>query len=195
MRRILLAGLVLTSACLNGLTPSIVANLLVSSNIPATGVFVGDQVQINASAVDVNGTPVPQAVTFSSANPTIAIVSTSGLVTVLATGNAKININAGGQTRVLSFTVDPDISSTVQVYPPNPAIPTGSQLQLTGTVITTLGNPARNKTVIWSTADASKVTVDQTGQISGVAPTSGVLVCATAGDAPTVKGCATVIVQ
>jgi uncharacterized protein YjdB len=195
MRRILVVGLLLTSACLGSVTPSAVASLLVASNISPSGVFVGDQIQLNASAVDITGAPVPAAVTFTSSNNSIAIVSTSGLISVLAPGSVTITIAAGGQSDRLGFTVDPNVSTTIQIAPVNPTIPTGSQAMLTATVITALGNPARDKSVIWSTADATKVSVDQSGNITGVAPTSGVAVCATAGDAPTVRGCTTVTVH
>jgi uncharacterized protein YjdB len=199
MRRLLLVGLLLTgaclSACLNGTLPSPVASLLVSNNAAPTGVFVGDQVQLNTTALDVNGNPIPIPVFYTSSNLTIATVSTDGLVSILAAGTVAITINAGSQNTHINITVDPNISAALQLTPASFTFAPGQQIPIIATILTTLGHPARNRAVTWSTSDATKVTVDQTGLATAVTPTSGVSICAAAGDVPSVKGCATVIVQ
>jgi uncharacterized protein YjdB len=195
MRRILLVGLLMTGACLNGTAPSPVASLVVNNNAPGTGVFAGDQVQLNTEALDINGDPIPVAVTYTSNNTNVATVSTSGLITVLSAGTVTITISADGQNASINLTVDGNISGSVQVLPTQLTVAPGAQQTLGAIVTTTLNHPARNKSVTWSTSDATKATVDQAGNVRGVAVTSGVSVCAAAADAPTIKGCATVIVQ
>ena len=196
MRRAILAGLIFTSACLGGGTaPSAVASLQISSNVSPNGVFVGDQVQLNVEPLDLQGNVVPVVVTYSSSNHTVATVSTAGLITALAPGGSSIGVVAGGQSAQLTLTVDGNTSGSVVLTPPSATIAPGQSIGLAATVITTLGNPARNRTVTWSTSDATKVSVDQTGQILGVASTAGVSVCATATDVTSVKGCAPIVVQ
>jgi uncharacterized protein YjdB len=192
MRRILLAGLLLTGACVNGTAPSAISGLQVNDNVNANGVFVGDSVQFSAVPLDFGGNPLPLSVQYSSSNTAVGTVTINGLVTILSVGTTTITISSGNQSAHVPITVDPNIVASVVVTPNPVSVAPGALGSLTATVITTLNHPARNKTLVWSTTDATKVTVDQTGKITGVANTSGVSVCAAASDAPTVKGCATV---
>ncbi|HEV8411271.1 MAG TPA: Ig-like domain-containing protein [Gemmatimonadaceae bacterium] len=195
MRRFLIAALLLTGGCLKGTEPTPVASVSVSTDASPNGVFVGDQVQFTTVALDISGNPVPIAVTYTSSNTAVATVTTSGLVSILSAGTTIITIASGSQSVPVPIVVDPNVSSSVQITPGLLNIAVGAQGSLSAVVITTLNHPARNKTLVWSTTDASKVTVDQTGKVTGVAATGAVSVCAAASDAPTVKGCATVIVQ
>lgn len=196
MRRFFLAGLLFTSACLSGaMAPSAVASIQIASNASPNGEFVGDQVQLNAEPLDLTGNVVPLPVTYSSSNSSVATIDDFGLITALAAGTSSIGISSGGETVHLTLTVDGNVTGSVLVTPPSFVIAPGQFVTVTANVSTTLGNPARNKAVTWSTADGTKVSVDQTGKVTGVASTAGVTICATATDAPSVKGCATVIVQ
>src|ERR1019366_5610454 len=102
----------------------------------------------------------------------------------------------GGQTGHLTLTVDGNITGSMQISPTNPTTTSGSGggVQLTATVLTTLGNPGRGKSVTWSTADATKATVDATGFVHPVAATPGVSICATATDNASARSCTTVTI-
>lgn len=199
MRRLVLAGVVFAEACLSGASaPSAVASLQVSSNVPATGVFVGDSVQVNASPLDVTGQVVPLPVTYSSSNTAVATIDNFGKIKALSPGQSTISVKAGGQAANLTLTVDGNVTASVQVAPASPTISMGlggtGSVQLTATVMTTAGNPGRNKSVTWSTSDASKAVVSASGLVTPVAVTAGVSICATATDATNVKGCTNVTV-
>jgi trimeric autotransporter adhesin len=197
MRRLLLVALLATEACLSGASaPSAVASLQVASNVSSAGVFVGDSVQINATPLDLDGNVVPVPITYASSNITVATIDNFGKIKALAAGQSTISVKAGGQVDNLTLTVDGNVTGSVQVVPASPTIDvnTGS-VQLTATVITTVGNPGRNKSVTWSTSDASKAAVSSTGLVTPVAVTAGVSICATATDATNVKGCTTVTVS
>lgn len=196
MRRILLAGLLFTGGCLSGATaPSAVAGIQYNATMPPGGMFAGDQLQINAWALDINGDVIPFAVTYASSNTNVATITTGGLITAVGPGTTTITMSSGGQTARVPFTIDGNVSSTVQVTPQGPTVLAGDQVALTAVVLTTLNNPGRGKSVNWSTADATKASVDATGNVSAIAATAGVAICATATDAPTVKGCTTVTVH
>lgn len=199
MRRFIVLGILLAGACTGGSAsgPSLVSSITVSSNASANGVFVGDQVQLNATALDANGNIVPVTITYSSSNLSVATVNATGLITAVGAGTSMINVMASGTTSTLTLTVDGNVSSSLQITPVNPTTSTGpgGGVQLTATVLTTLGNPARNKTVVWSTADATKATVSSTGFVTPVAATAGVSICAVATDNANAKGCTTVTVQ
>jgi len=103
---------------------------------------------------------------------------------------------ADGHSGRFPLTVDGNVTGSILVTPPTPTMNAGTQQLLTANVFTTLNDAARNKTVTWSTSDASKATVDATGNVSAVAATAPtVSICATASDAPAIKGCATVTVH
>jgi hypothetical protein len=196
MRRFVTVGLLFTAGCLSDpAAPSDVVGLQVSSNASANGVFVGDQVQLTATALDATGAPVLVPITYSSSNTAVATVNANGLIVAVGPGTTSIGVSTGSRSGSLTLVVDGNITSKVQVTPASPTVPVGTTLQLTGTVFTTIGNPARSKGLTWSTPDATKATVDTTGNVSGIAPTPGISICATASDAPSVKGCATVIVK
>jgi len=194
MRRALVLGLVLLGACLSGTSPTDVNSLVVFSNASPDGVFVGDQVQLNAEALDFQGNALIAIFTYTSSNPSVATVNASGLITALAAGTTTIGVTAGGQKANLSLTVDGNISHTLVVTPANATVAVGKTVQLQAGVTTLNNNPARNKTVTWSTADATKATVDATGLVTGRAPSTSVSICATVTDGTQVQGCTSVAV-
>lgn len=194
MRRLMLAGLLLTAGCLAESGPNTVAYLEVTDDSGGRGVFVGDHVQLTPTTLDINGNPVSAVVKFVSSNPAVATVSGSGLISALTLGTTTVAISSGGAKANLIVTVDGNVPSTVSLAPPNPSVTVGSQQALVATILTTAGNAARGKSLIWTTADASKVTVDQSGLVTAVLQTSGVSICAAVADAPAVKGCTVVTV-
>lgn len=196
MKRFFVPLILFAAACsLSPTNSSGVATIQVYNNVSPNGVFVGDTIQLNATALDLLGNPVPIAISYSSSNPAVATVNSFGQVFAVGVGTSSIGIAAGGQAVHLTLTVDGNVTAKILVTPTNPAVALGSQFTLTAEVLTTLGNPGRGKSVAWSTADATKASVDQTGTVTGVATTAGVAICATAVDDANVKGCTTVTVQ
>ena len=196
MRRFVVIGLALLTGCISGATsPTSVSTIQVQSNVSPLGVFAGDQVQLNATALDPAGDVVPVGFTYTSNNLAVATVDAYGLITAVGAGKSTITIATVGHSSALTLTVDGNVSNAVQLSPTSATIAPNQSIGLAATVITTLGNPARGKTVTWSTSDATKVSVDQTGNVTGVTSTSGATVCATPTDATSVKACATIVVQ
>jgi Big-like domain-containing protein len=198
MRRIALFGLLLSIGCTSAEAPSIVASLTVNTNAPQNGVFPADTFQLSITPFDANGDPVSGGiapVTYSSSNTSVATISSTGTVDALAAGSTKLTGSAGGSHATFTLTVDGNTSGSLVVTPAAPTVSVASHVQLTAGVLTTLGNPARNKTFLWSTADATKATVDANGNVTGVAATSAVSICATVNDGSSVKGCTAVKVQ
>jgi uncharacterized protein YjdB len=196
MRRLGFIGLVFLTACLSGATsPTSITNIQIQSNTSPNGVFAGDVIQLNVEAQDAAGDVVPVAFTYASSNHAVATIDANGLITAVGAGTSTITVSTVGRSTTLTLTVDGNISNGVQITPPSATIAPGQSIQLTAAVITTLGNPARGKSVSWSTSDGTKVSVDNAGNIHGIASSPGVTVCATPTDATSVKGCATVVVQ
>lgn len=197
MRRMVLFGLMVMVACTPASAPRLVIGVGLTNNASASGFFVGDQFQLTGVPYDANGNPVTLfTVTYSSSNTGVATVSSTGVVAAVSPGMTKLQAQAGGTSSgQLLITVDGNVNANVIVTPNTPLVTAGHQVQLTATVYTTVNNPARGKSVTWSTSDASKATVDASGNVSAIAATSAVSICATTVDTPTIKGCATVTVQ
>jgi hypothetical protein len=199
MRRVVLFGLLVMAGCNSPSAPSLVAAVVLSNNASANGLFVGDQFQLSATPYDANGTPIAISlfpITYSSSNTSVATISSTGLVTAVTPGTTKLAAQADGTSSgAYLVTVDGNVTSRIIVTPNTPLVAAGSQVQLTATVYTTVGNPARGKSVTWSTSDATKATVDGSGNVSAIAATAAVSICATSVDTPSVKGCATVTVH
>ena len=197
MRRLVLLGLVIATACTPASGPHLVNYISLTNNASANGVFPGDQFQLTAVPYDINNNPVSLFTpTYTSSNTSVATISSTGLVTAVAPGTTKLQAQAGGTSSgEYLITVDGNVTSRVVVTPATALVTVGNAIQLTATVYTTVGNPGRGKSVTWSTSDVTKATVDASGNVSGVAATNAVSICATAADAPAIKGCATVTVH
>ncbi|WP_411280033.1 Ig domain-containing protein [Gemmatimonas sp.] len=107
------AGTARVSAQVNGVTPVVFtatvitgpAALLVAS-LEAAYLNVGDTVRVRGSLRDQYGnTIVGQAINYSTLDPALASVSTSGLVTALAVGTARVVADASGRADTVPVTI------------------------------------------------------------------------------------------
>jgi len=111
-----------------------------------------------------------KAVTWSSSNSTVASVTNMGVVQAKAAGTADITVTTadGGHTATCSFTVTAeDVPLTgLKVIPAETHIKVGqaSTLDVKYEPVT-----ATHKEVAWETSNSAIVTVDQDGNIKGVA--------------------------
>jgi uncharacterized protein YjdB len=148
---------------------------VVSDPIPVTGVNVSP----TSADIDINGTQrmtvtvlpsnaTNKNVTWSSSNSTIASVSTNGLVTGVANGSATITATTqdGNYTATSAITVATIPVTSVIVSPTTATISLNKTRQLTATI---LPANASNKTVIWSSGNASIATINANGLVTGVA--------------------------
>ncbi len=111
-----------------------------------------------------------KAVTWSSSNSTVASVTNMGVVQAKAAGTADITVTTsdGGHTATCSFTVTTeDVPLTgLKISPAEKHIKVGqaSTLDVKYEPVT-----ATHKEVMWETSNAAIVTVDQDGNLKGVA--------------------------
>ncbi|MEQ1691707.1 MAG: Ig-like domain-containing protein [Gemmatimonas sp.] len=113
------AGTLRVSAQVGGLTPVV----FTATALPGAAAFVittpdraylglGDTIRIRATARDQYGNDVSaQAVNFSAPDPAVATVNSTGLVTAVGLGNARIVADAGGKADTVAVTVGPAGSS------------------------------------------------------------------------------------
>ena len=135
-------------------------------------VFQGLTLQLSATLKDGNNPPnilTGRPVSWTTSNPSVATVSSNGLVSGVSLGTAQITAESEGVTSSVSVTVQPRPVSTVNIGPNPGSVKVGQFLQMTldirdadGNQLTTAG-----RTVTWESSNKPVATV-QDGVVSGV---------------------------
>jgi len=164
-----------------------VDNTVASVSISPTSASIssiGATTQLSASARNSAGTTVPGTTfTWTTANSSVATVSSAGVVTAVANGTATVTATASGSARsgTAAITVA-QTASTVTVSPQDGIIEVGQTIQLTASVEDAGGTAIPSPTITWSSSDETVATVSSTGLITGLLGGS-VTISATSGSA------------
>lgn len=146
-----------------------VAKLSVSPD--SATVLAGQSMQLSFSAVDKTGKTITgltgSSAKWSSSDPTVATVSSTGLVQGVASGVVAISLTVSGRTSTAFLRVSPQPVDTVVVAPsPTASVNVGSPLTLKATAEDASGKPLSDWIVVWSSSDSSVATVSSTGAVS-----------------------------
>ena len=115
----------------------------------------------DASGATING----RAVQWTSGAPSIASVSTSGVVTGISPGVALVLATVDGITASASITVIVPPVATIILSPADPVIPLLGSVQLSASVRDAAGGVLTGRVVSWSSADESVAFVSSTGLV------------------------------
>ncbi len=161
-------------------TPRPVAHVAVAP--PQSDVEVGRTVPFGAEARDADGNPLAGIVIdWTSADPAIATVSASGVVTGVAPGATLIRAAAGGVIGTALVTVVLVPVSSVVVTPPTARLPSGGFVQLATIISDRDGNPLAGRLVVWSSSDQSVAVVSSSGRVQSVSPGSATITATSGG--------------
>ena len=134
----------------------------------------GDTSRFTATVRDASGSVLAnRAVTWSSSNPTIATVSSSGLVTAVAAGTATVTArsDAVSATAAVSIAAPPPAPvAAIVVSLGSTSLAAGQGTQATATLRDAAGNVLTGRTVTWSSANPEVATVTAAGRVTAVAP-------------------------
>ena len=121
--------------------------------------------------------------TWTSSNAAVAKVSSSGLVTAVAAGTAKVTAAAGGASGSSAITVRAVTVpvASVTVTPSPSTVQVGSTVQLTATPKDANGTPLSGRLVTWSTSASTVATVSSSGLVSGRAAGSATITATSEG--------------
>ena len=135
-------------------------------------IAVGTTQQFTATGLfsDNSTENITNQVTWASATPSVATISTTGLATALATGTSSITASLSGITGSTMLTVTPPLSlQSITVTPANPSIAVGTTEQFTA-----IGTFSDNSTeiltsqVTWASATPSVATISSHGSGHGL---------------------------
>jgi uncharacterized protein YjdB len=161
-----------TSEGKNGTASVSISNVAVGSvTVQPQGpsIVQGANVQLSATVRDVNGNIVTdRGVTWSSSNSTLAVVSSTGIVTGVGPGSVIITATSEGKSGTTTVTVTQVPVASVTLSPSSVSIRTSKTATLTATVKDSLGNVVTNRPINWSSSNGAIATVNA-GVVTGVA--------------------------
>ena len=140
-----------TAACAITVVPTAVTSVTLDRT--SASLKAGETVTLTATVKPDDATD--KTVTWSTSDATVATV-TNGVVVAVKVGSATITAKAGEKTATCAITVIPTPVSSVTLNRTSASLKAGETVTLTATVNP---NDATDKTVTWSTSDASVATV------------------------------------
>jgi uncharacterized protein YjdB len=153
-----------------------VARLVLTPDAPRLA--RGRTLQLNAGAVDYEGRGLAgRRVDWTSLDPSLATVTSAGVVTALAPGVVTIgatceNVRA---STVLTITLSSDSVASITVSPTSATLTVGDTLQLAAALMDASGGALTGRTVTWSvsgTSGGEAVSVSSSGRVIALAPGS-----------------------
>ena len=128
----------------------------------------GQSAQLSAEVRDASGGVVTRAVSWSSSNPTVATVSSSGAVTAIAAGTASVTAAAEGVSASVPVTVAAPSTSvaSVSVTLQHATVLAGQGTQATAVARNALGEVLAGGTLTWSSTDDELASVSATGVVT-----------------------------
>ena len=145
-------------------TARVATSVTVSS--PTQTLQVAETVQLTANVRDQFGDALAgKTAAWSTADSTVATVSSTGLVQALAPGAVAITATVDGVAGSTSLTVVPPTVASVTVGSPTSTPKEGDSVQLTATARDQFGNIIPGAAATWSTSDINIATVSITGLV------------------------------
>jgi alpha-tubulin suppressor-like RCC1 family protein/uncharacterized protein YjdB len=131
----------------------------------------GGSAQLAVTLRDAAGNVLPgRPVAWSSSSPSVATVSSSGLVIGVAAGSTTITASSEGVDGTGTVAVDPGSAvAAIVISPGNAVLTIGTGLQLTATARDAAGNPLTAHAFTWRSSNPNLARVSESGIVSGVA--------------------------
>ncbi|MBI9104278.1 MAG: Ig-like domain-containing protein [Spirochaetales bacterium] len=152
-----------TDSCEVTVDDTIVTSVLLNKD--SETLYIAEQDQLTATVLP--DTATDQTVTWTTTNALIASVTTAGLVTAVAEGNATIIVttNDGSYTDTYDVTVNSIAVTSVGLNKSSTTIYSGFNERLLAEIIP---SNASNKNVTWMTTNSSVATVTSDGVVNAV---------------------------
>ncbi len=144
-----------------------VASIVITPD--AITLVVGQTAQLGAQVRDAAGTPLTgRAIIWTTSDAQVATVTSQGLVTAVAPGNAAVTATSEGRTDSVIISVNPRPVSAVILSPSQVTIFTGQSAQLTAIVTDDRGQILTGRPILYSSSNTAVATVSTGGLVTGV---------------------------
>ncbi len=171
----------------DAVTAPVINTNTVSVTPRVSSLRVGQTQQLAATLLDKTGATISGgAVTWTSAEPTIATVSSTGLVTMLTTGSTAIQATIDGVTGIASLQGVASVA-TVSIVGLTRPVAVGETFPLSFRTLDGSGNVLVARTVTWSSSAPTVATVNSDGVVVGLAPGTSVITATSEGRTATVN--------
>lgn len=138
---------------------------------------VGGTLQLTAQALNNQNQPIAgKTITWTSLNPAVATVSSTGLVTGVSVGNATITASVDQRSASVNVNVTPVPIGTVTLVPSNDTLAGGDQKQYNPVVTDSAGRPVTNlanRQVTWNSTNIPVASVSSLGIVQATTSQNG----------------------
>lgn len=143
---------------------------IVTLSPSADTLVTGDTVRATAEAFDANGHAMKAAgISWSSSDPAVARVDSTGLVTALSPGEAEITGSSGGGSGHMTLLVIAPTPTAILLTPDSLVLSAlRDTVRVAAEVFDQAGGVIEGVVVSWSSADESVAAVDSTGLIVAI---------------------------
>jgi len=126
--------------------------------------------QLTAVVLDQTGSPLASqpAISWSSAQPAVATVTSAGLVTGVAAGTATINAASGALTAAATVTVTPIAIASIQVTPAAPALVVSDSVALVPKALDASGAALAGRTFTFGSSAPAVASVSAQGVVQAL---------------------------
>lgn len=137
---------------------------------PSASLLVGGTTTLTTVTKDADGNVLSgRVVTWTSSAPSIATVSSSGVVTGVGAGDATITATSEGRSGTASISVALAPVATITLTPSSASLVVGSGTTLAAVLKDANGNVLTGRSIAWSSSMPGVATVDGNGAVTAVA--------------------------
>ncbi len=153
---------------------------------PSTGSVVAHgTLQLTADPLDGSGLVLGgRTIAWSSADPTVAAVNSSGLVTGVSPGIVTIRAVSENVEGSSVLTVLPVPVASLAISPNSASLNAGESMPFVATALDDQGQTLPGRLITWGTSNAAIATVSSDGVVTGIAPGTVTITAASPGNGP-----------
>lgn len=183
------------SASLSVIAPAPAPVALVQINTPTQDIVVGQSVQTVVVLKDAQGNVLTgRTITYSTDNPAVISVSSSGVVTGVGAGTTRMRATSGGVSNTETFRVTvpstpapaPTVE-TITVSPATASLTVGQTSQETAVARDASGTTVSGQTFTWTTSNAAVASVNGSGLVTANGAGSATISAASSGKVGTMS--------
>ena len=149
----------------NTVSPAMLVSIVVTPSDGNLAKGTSEQFTVTGSYSDGSTRDLTGSSTYTSSDPTVIGVSSSGLAQGVGAGTATVTVATGGQTFTTSpITVTPATLTSIAITPNSPSLAAGTSQQFTATGTFSDGTMQDlSSQVVWASSNPAVLTIDANG--------------------------------